>query len=345
MRKSFGLGVVLLFVASATGIAQENPQNVSSINRVGTTAAQFLKIGAGARPISMGGAYTALSNDVLSTYWNPAGLSRIPGGGEVTFNHSEWLAQTNYDFAAFSINAGNVGSFAAQVISLATPEQTVRTVRNPEGTGQKWSANSISLGVTYAKNLTDRFSIGFTGKYIQESIFNVRAIGAGFDLGVLYDTPFENLTLGAAISNFGTKMRLDGRDIFFNEDPLPETGTVDQVPAKYQTDNFDLPISLRFGLAWRVMSNETFKITASADGVQPNDNTEYVNSGLEVGIKNTLFLRGGYKSLFLQNSEQGATFGAGLKYDTVGLNLRLDFAWADYGRLNDVKFVTIAVRY
>jgi len=345
MKKSFGPGVVLVLLMTTAGIAQENPQNVNSINRVGTTAAQFLKIGAGARPISMGGAYTALSNDVLSTFWNPAGLSRISGTGEATFNHSEWLAQTNYDFAAFSINAGNVGSFAVQVISLATPEQPVRTIRNPDGTGQTWSANSIALGATYAKNLTDRFSIGFTGKFIQESILNVRAIGAGFDLGVLYDTPFSNLTLGAAITNFGTKMQLDGRDIFFNEDPLPEPGTVDQVPAKYQTDSFDLPISLRFGLAWRLMSNETFKVTASADGVQPNDNTEYVNSGVEIGIKNTLFLRGGYKSLFLQNSEQGATFGAGLKYDAVGLNLRLDFAWADYGRLNDVKFVTIAVRY
>ncbi|MFQ5651146.1 MAG: PorV/PorQ family protein [bacterium] len=345
MRTFFCLTVALILFFATQGFSQSNAQDVTSIDRVGTTAAQFLKIGAGARPIAMGGAYTALSNDILSTYWNPAGLSRIAGTGEATFNHSEWLAETNYDFAAFSINVGTVGSFGAQVISFGTPEQPVRTVRNPDGTGQFWDANSIALGVTYARNLTDRFSIGFTAKFVQESIFNVRALGAAFDLGVLYDTPLQNLTLGATITNFGTKMSLGGRDIFFNEDPLPEDGTVDQVPGEFRTDSFEMPLNLRFGLAWRVMSNETFKVVASADGTQPNDNNEFLNGGIEVGIRNTLFLRGGYKALFLENSEQGVTFGAGLKYDTVGLNLRIDFAWADYGRLDDVKFVTFSVRY
>ncbi|MCB0296475.1 MAG: UPF0164 family protein, partial [Calditrichaeota bacterium] len=101
---------------------QSSSQDVSSINRVGTTAAQFLKIGAGARPIGMGGAYTALANDILSIYWNPAGLSRVIGNGEAAFNHAEWLAETNYDFAAFSMNVGSLGSFGFQIISFGTPE-------------------------------------------------------------------------------------------------------------------------------------------------------------------------------------------------------------------------------
>lgn len=335
-----------LLLASTSAFSQDNPQNVENINRVGTTAAQFLKIGVGARPIALGGAYTALATDILASYWNPAGLSRVPGSGEAVFTHSEWLAETNHDFAAFSINAGNIGSFGAQVVAFGTPSQPVRTVRNPEGTGQLWNANSLAIGVTYAKNLTDRFSIGFTAKFIQESIFNVSAFGAGFDLGVLYDTPFENLTLGATIANFGSKMSLDGRDLFFNEDPLPdEQGTVDQVPSEFRTDSYDLPLNLRFGLAWRVVQNENLNVVAVADGTQPNDNVESMNTGLEVGIRNVLFLRGGYKSIFLENSEQGATFGAGLRYDTVGLNIKLDFAWADYGRLNDVKFVSLSIRY
>lgn len=339
------LVIVLTLISAKELYSQGNAQDVSSINRVGTTAAQFLKIGAGARPIAMGGAYTALSNDILSIYWNPAGLARIVGSGEATFNHAEWLADTDYDFAAFSINAGNVGSFGFQVISFRTPEQPVRTIRNPEGTGQFWDANSISLGITFARNLTDRFSIGFTGKFVQESIFNVTARGAAFDIGVLYDTPFKNLTLGASISNFGTKMKLDGRDLFFNEDPLPEQGSVEEVPAKFRAESYDMPLNLKFGLAWRVVNSENLRVLVAADGAQPNDNTEFVNGGVEFGLKNILFLRGGYKALFLENSEQGATFGVGLKYDTVGTNLKLDFGWADYGRLQDVKFVSFAIKY
>lgn len=327
------------------GFAQSNSQNVSSINRVGTTAAQFLKIGAGARPIGMGGAYSALATDILAVYWNPAGISRIVGNGEATFNHAEWLAETDYDFAAFSVNLGLIGSAAFHVISFRTPEQPVRTVDHPEGTGQMWNANMISLGITYAKNLTDRFSIGLTGKFVQERIFDVSARGAAFDLGIMYNTPVKNLTLGAAIFNFGTKMRLNGRDLYFNEDPLPEPGSVDAVPSEYRTESFDMPLSLRFGLAWRAITNENVQLTMAVDGTQPNDNSEYINSGVELGLQRVIFLRAGYKALFLKNSEQGLTFGVGLRYDAVGTNLKFDFGWADYGRLNNVKFVSLAIKY
>ena len=41
----------------------------------GTTAADILKIGVGARAIGMGEAYVAQADDVSSLYWNPAGLA------------------------------------------------------------------------------------------------------------------------------------------------------------------------------------------------------------------------------------------------------------------------------
>lgn len=333
--------ITLLFITAKFSYSQET----SSINRVGTTAAQFLKIGAGARPIGMGGAYTALSKDILAVYWNPAGLSRIFGNGEAVFNHAEWLADIDYDFAAFSLSVRNIGAFGFHVISLRTPDEPVRTIQNPDGTGQVWDYHSISLGISYAKNLTDRFSIGMTVKFIQESIFNLSAKGAAMDIGVIYDTPIKNLTLGASIANFGTKMHLDGRDLFFNNDPLPEQGSVSEIPAKYRTESYDIPLNLKFGLAWRAIKNDNIEIITAVDGNQPNDNSEFVNSGLEVGFQNIIFLRGGYKALFLENSEQGLTFGAGLKYDVVGANLKFDFGWADYGRLKNVKFVSLAIKY
>jgi hypothetical protein len=334
-----GLLLIFLFFESAFS------QTESSINRVGTTAGQFLKIAAGARPIGMGGAYTALATDVMAVYWNPAGLSRIIGNGEAFFNHASWLAETDYDVGAISMNLRSFGAIGLQVISFRTPEEVVRTIESPEGTGQKWDANMIALGASYAINLTDRFSIGFTGKYIQERIFNESARGAAFDLGILYQTPVRNLTLGAAVTNFGTKMRLDGRDLYNNHDPLSQPGAISDVPGEYRMESYDLPLNLKFGLAWKAVTNENFQILAAMDGNQPNDNSEYINSGVEFGLRNTLFLRAGYKSLFLENSEQGLTFGAGLKYNVAGTHLKFDFGWADYGRLNNVQFVSFAVRY
>ena len=348
--KKLGINLFLLLLCflmftSQSGLAQTNSQTVSSINRVGTTAAQFLKIAAGARPIGMGGTYTALATDILAVYWNPAGLSRIVGSGEAIFNHAEWLAETDYDVAAFSLNLQNFGAVGVNVISFRTPEELVRTIDSPEGTGQRWDANMISLGVSYAINLTDRFSIGLTGKFIQEKIFNVSSKGGAIDLGILYQTPVKNLVLGAAVTNFGSKMKMDGRDLYFNDAPLNESGAVQEVPAEYRMESYDLPLNMRFGLAWRAINNENIQLLAAVDGNQPNDNSEYVNSGIELGVRNIVFLRAGYKSLFLDNSEEGLTFGAGLKYNVVGTALKFDFGWADYGRLTNVKFVSFAIRY
>jgi hypothetical protein len=339
--------ILLLMTIILPGIclAQTQGQEASSVDRVGTTAAQFLKIGAGARPIGMGSAYTALATDILAVYWNPAGLSRINRNGEAIFNHAQWLADTKYNFAAFSLNLGSVGSIALQVISFNTPEQPVRTVNNPEGDGRFWDANSFALGITYARNLTDQFSIGFSLKYIGERIFNASATGASFDLGILYDTPLENLTLGAAISNFGTKMRMDGRDLQFNSDPLPEEGSVSAVPAQYRTEQFNIPLNLKFGVAWKAINDDNLSLLVAADGLQPSDNSPSINSGLEVGIKNIVFLRAGYKSLFIESSEESFTFGAGLRYDIVGTNIKFDFGWADFGRLKNVQFISLAIRY
>lgn len=333
--------VIWLFLLVSSGDSQVN----ESVSKVGTTAAQFLKIGAGARAVSVGGAFAAVANDISTVYWNPAGLARIGGVGEATFNHAEWLAETDYDFAAVSFNPGDLGSFALAVVSFHTPEEKVRTIRAPMGTGQVWDYSGICFGISFAKNLTDRFAIGLAGKYIQETLFNEVARGAAVDIGVYYQTPFRNLSLGAAISNFGTKMRLEGRDIYFNEDPLPEEGSVDQVPAKYRLESFEIPLTLRFGVAYKAIASENVSLVAAVDGTHPNDNTEYLNTGVEVGLHRVLFLRVGYRSLFLQNGEGGLTLGLGLRYDAVGTNIKIDFGWADYGRLKNVQFVSVSVRY
>ncbi len=319
-------------------------QNTESTSKVGTTAAQFLKIGSGARSISLGGAYVAVDEGIESIYWNPANLARIPGGGEASFNHSNWLADINYDFAALSVNT-DFGTIGLQFISFRVPEEEVRTILFPEGTGQVWKANSIALGLSYAKSLTEDFAIGFTGKYIHESIFNEVAQTFAVDLGIFYQTPWEPLKLGASISNFGGKMQLDGRDIYFNEAPTNEEGAVNEVPAQYRLEEYDIPLGLRFGVSLEAIKNENLRVLIVADGAHPNDSDESLNLGIETGLWNTVFLRAGYQTLFQEDSEQGLTFGLGLRYDVVGMNLRLDFGYADFGRLESVQFFTLSIGY
>ena len=130
------------------------------------------------------------------------------------------------------------GSIFISVTSFRVPEEKVRTFEYPEGNGEYWDAGSVSFGFGYARSLTDRFSIGFQAKYIKESVWNSSASGFALDVGTYYITPFNDLVIGASISNFGTKMKLDGRDIQINYDPDGNTSTgPNNIPANYEMDH------------------------------------------------------------------------------------------------------------
>ena len=337
------LGVSFLLISSPGAQAQL----LQSTSKVGTTAAQFLKIGAGARSLGLGGAFAAIGGDINSIYWNPAGVARIPGSGEVTFNHANWLADINYDFAAVAINLGDFGTIGGSFISFRVPEDIVRTLENPEGDGRSFDAASIAIAVSYARNLTDRFSIGFTGKFIGERIWNERSQGFALDIGTLYRTPFNDLTIGASISNFGSKLQMEGRDVLFNRD-INQTneGGPRNVPAEFVLGKYEIPLTFRIGLAMDLWNQSDIRVTAAADATHPNDNTEYVNGGLEVSYSEVLFGRIGYKSTFLRDSEQGLTWGVGLHYKIINdVDIKIDYAFADYGRLKNVQFLSVGLQY
>ena len=343
MRKFFLLMMIsVLVLFSNTNL---HSQIFRDITKVGTTAGQFLKIGPGARALAMGGAYVGVSDDIYAVYYNPAGIAISKGNGQAAFNHTQWLADVSYDFAAASLNVESLGTLFVTITSLRVPEEKVRTFEFPEGNGQFWDAGSVSFGVGFAKSLTDRFSIGFHAKYIQESIWSTSARGFALDVGTYYVTPFNDLVIGASVSNFGSKMQLDGRDIQVNYDPNgdPLTGP-NNVPAKYDMDQYDLPLTFRIGFSMDVIETRYIRVKAAFDATHPNDNVEYANTGIEVAYDEMFFVRGGYKSIFLTDSEQSFTFGAGLKYEMApGLNLDVNYGYGKFGRLKNIQYFDVGI--
>jgi opacity protein-like surface antigen len=343
MRKIF-LPTMFCFLI-LLGNTNIHAQLFRDITKVGTTAGQFLKIGPGARALAMGGTYVGISDDIYAVYYNPAGVAINHGNGQVAFSHTQWLADVNYDFAAASLNLESLGSLFLSVTSLRVPEEKVRTFDFPEGDGQYWDASSVAFGVGFAKNLTDRFSIGFNAKYIQESIWSSSATGFALDVGTYYVTPFNDLVIGASITNFGTKMKLDGKDIQINYDPDGSSTTgPNNIPAEYEMDAYDLPLTFRIGFSMDVIKSRYIRVKAAFDATHPNDNTEYVNSGIEFAYDELIFLRGGYKSLFLANSEESFTLGAGLNYElSSGLFVKVDYAYGDFGRLKNIQYFDLGL--
>lgn len=312
--------------------------------KTGTTSAQILKFNVGPRAIGMGGAYTSVANDILSTYWNPSGTAEI-NSNEAFFNHTDMYLDIKHDYAAFATNLSGFGTLGAFVSVLSMGEMMVRTTSQPEGTGEYFDAGALVIGLNYSRFLTENFAIGFNAKYINESIWHMNATGFAIDVGTLYKIQVLNeLRIAASISNFGTKMQLSGRDVTRT---VPSGGGgKDLVPVNFELDSFDLPLLFRFGISSDIMKTEENRLTISFDAVHPNDHSEYINSGVEYSWEEIIFVRAGYNSLFEINSEKGLTLGFGVNYSLMDfVKLKLDYAYQDFGRLASLQYFSISLNF
>ncbi len=317
-----------------------------TVTKVGTTAAPFLKIGVGARAVAMGHTFAAEASDLSALYWNPAGLARMPGA-QVQLAFTDYLVDVQYNYAAFGTNLGTMGTVAVSLLALDSGEMKVRTVDDPEGTGEEFSVQNLALQLSYARALTDRFSIGATGKYVREQIWHSSASTFAFDLGLLYTLPYERMTLGAAISNFGPKMKMDGRDILFSVDPDGGLGgNVEIVNAEYRMEESPLPLQFRLGLAFRAVETADHRVLVLTDAAHPYDNAEFVNVGAEYRFRDLLALRAGYRNLFDSESEQNLTLGGGLGVRlSRSARVQLDYAYAAFGRLGNTHWYTLNLAF
>lgn len=322
-----------------------NAQFLRNVSKSGTTAANFLEIGIGARAVGLGGAYVATADDIASLYWNPAGLHYIENF-QLLMNHINWIADIDLDYFGFAKNISGIGTIGISIAALTMNEMDVRTVDQPDGTGEKFSANDLAIQLSFARLITDRFAIGLSIKGIYEQIWHMSSNGFALDFGTLYQTNLNGMIIGMSISNFGASMKLVGRnnEIFADIDKI-NGGNNDKIRASLNTDEFPLPLIFRFGLMMPFYISSNNIIRFSIDGIHPNNNYESVNVGLEYELFGKYALRGGYNSLFLKDSEGGMTVGAGLNLSPFeDFDIRLDYTYQDFGRLINTQFFSISVR-
>ena len=323
-------------------------QGANNVSKTGTTAATFLEISVGAPAIGMGGAFVSLANDPTALYWNPAGIATITNTDAI-LSHTDWIADTKFDFAGLALPLGSFGTLGFSLTSLTMADMAVRTVEMPEGTGEYFSASDLAAGISYARPLTDRFSIGFTAKFIQEAIWHETADAFAVDVGTIFKTDlFGGMVIGASLSNFGTPMTLAGSDTreFLRIDPTKQ-GSNDQIPADIEMNSWDLPLRFQIGFSTNVIENDMYRWTLAFDAIHPNDNYESVNVGTELAIRDFIYFRGGFQSLFLSDSEGGLSLGIGVTSSLISSSstVKFDYAYRDYGRLEGVHSFSVAIRF
>ncbi|MGF1671403.1 MAG: PorV/PorQ family protein [Balneolaceae bacterium] len=332
---------ILLILA---GFSFQDKVVAQDVSKVGTTASQFLRIPVGARASGMGGAIAADVKDASAMYWNPAGLADIKSN-EIMVEYADWFLDINHNYVGIAIPT-KTGVAGLHLIALTMGEFEETTFDLPEGTGRTFDAYMISAGVSYAAYLFPKFRLGGTVKFVHEKIFDTSASSFAFDIGTIYDLPFFGLRFGVSLTNFGPKMNLDGDGLILPVDVDRGSSGNFISDGKLRTDDFELPLMLRGGLAWDPYKNDRIRTTITVDGTSPNDNVQSVSVGGEIALLNELFVvRGGAPFLGLRDRVQEFNLGLGINYGFNDLNLRFGYAFESYQYLDSVNRISVHVLF
>lgn len=323
MRSRLGLAAVLL---GACLVGAPDADAAEIFRKVGTAGAQFLKIGVGARAVGMGETFVAVADDATASWWNPAGVARITADGQahVSLNHSTWPADISHEYFAYAFTyRGLPGSYAFTSTVLQMDPIPIRTEFSPGGTGENFDAGDFNLGVTWAKNLIDRFAFGVSVKYMHLGLENENADGFIVDFGTLYFTDYKTIRIGMAIQSLGPSL-------------------------KFAEQDFPMPTMFKVGAAMDAYQSEDHNVLVAFEFDHPADNAERASLGGEYSLKafqpNVLLqLRAGYR---YNRDEENLATGFGVEFPTgSGSWIRVDYAFSAMDFLDDVHKFSAELRF
>jgi hypothetical protein len=332
MRSSASRHLVLATIVSVVFSVPMAAQEVS-----GGAAVPFLMIAPNARAGGMGEAGTAVSKDVMATFYNVGGLA-YEKNTQVNLTYSKWLPQFNADLH-YSYLSGCTylkeldGTVNAHItfLDLGEFQQTFES----GAAGAKFRSLEFAIGLGYSTMIADDLGAGVQARFIRSNLSDVKVgnenkggVGqsVGFDLGLLWSPktdwglPADFLNLGIALTNIGPKIHYI--DIA-QADPLPTT--------------------YRFGLGLHLVEDEFNDLTFATDVVKlainrpsktevdpvpkslltswSNGQGVELSTGLEYWYEKLVALRAGY---FTESAAGGNreffTFGAGIRYDIYGFD-------------------------
>jgi hypothetical protein len=287
----------------------------ASSDDVGTSAAQVLKLGLGARALALGGALSGLADDVTAIHWNPAGLAGLRGW-ELTFMHQSLPSDVSYESAAFARPLPGLGVLAGDLNYLHMGRLEGRN-QSGEFTSE-FGCSDMSLALGLGAKAGSNLFLGASIKYLSETIEDYTAHTVAFDLGWLYKTPWSKLRLGGTVQNLGHEM-------------------------KFVSESFGLPRVLKLGLALTDTLGRGV-INAVADFCAPSDNVNSLRAGAECIYENLVAVRVGYNSSSEFDSDSKMSLGVGLVFAKTHTYC-LDYCFIPIGDLGDSHAVSLTFRF
>lgn len=302
--------ILLLLVGCAAGALAGN--------RSGSVSGQFLKIPTDPRIAAIGNISAPFAEGAMAIPFNAAGLLSVENISAAVSYH-QWWADIRHMYAGVGINLDWLGTIGVGVIMLSTDDMPVRTPAFPEGTGELFKSSEYAFSFSYARHLSEQFALGLSVRYISSNLYNgdIGASAIAFDFGTLYDITVLRTRLGITITNLG-------QDV------------------KYLYEQYSIPTTLRFGARTTAYETEGHRVYVGFQISRPNDANEQYNIGVEYGILETVYLRGGYK--FNYDTENWCG-GIGVSLARLGIDGDINYAYSNYKYLPGTHLVSLELGF
>ena len=301
---------------------------VSPVSFAGVDAMPHLRLGAGARSIGLGGAFTAIADDATATVWNPAGLGSA-ADLSLNFSTQQLDLDRSHNFIALTKALGSAGSIGIAVTNAGVSgiQQYDANERYSGEFGYSSNAYSLSYGIGFGN-----FGVGLTGRMLTDNF------GAE---GVENQSGFGGVDIGL----MGHALHID-----IGEEKVPtfHYGIV----AKYlgaSLGDDTVPMVINLGVAYNLYMGNV--VTFAADIEQESVNLDESATSLRLGAEYTILT---YKSTALAiRGGVRASRDAQNLFGGFGVNiggLQIDYAIQD-GMASEINgvgsthFASLSYRY
>ncbi len=307
--------------------------------RSGISAFQFLKIGVGSRGVALGESFVAIANDASALFWNPAGLSQF-ASNQFFVSHTTYVVDIEHEFIGLVYHLTTDDHLGIAVTSLHMAEMEITTETQPTGTGRFFKFGDVAIALTYARRMTEQFSFGVTGRYVEETLDVLKMRGLTVDLGTYYWTGVGSLRFAVVVSNFGA-----------NASPSGEV-TLLSGEKKSSFQSFSPPTLFKIGFAMEPLQTDEHRVTTTLQLNHPNDNAENIRTGVEYEWNKLLALRAGLKRTIGQallgadeSSEDDVSFGFGVSVPVSFSTVAVDYAFTNFNRLGGAHRFSLAFSF
>jgi hypothetical protein len=279
----------------------------------------------------MAGAFTGLADDAMCVFYNPAGL-RYLTGSQIHLSTSSWPGDISYQHLSYGFRHSTVpGSFAISwTIMQMSPYLEKTEYYDPDsefgiGTLGNVDAGDMAWGGSYCWSFSRHLSAAVTVRWYHLALADAFCEGMCGDVGVLYDTAFRNLRIGASVMNLG-----------------PQSNWANTGSATGFGEDFPMPTTYRAGASIRLFDVVTHRVVVAADYKYPPHGEHRMDVGTEYTFnKGPIFVygRAGYR---IGYDEENLTLGLGVLFpSSQESDARVDYAFVNMGNLDSVQRVSV----